>query len=62
MPIPVGSYDGMLAGPKGSVLIISGPTLSKYTVADKKLEEMVKGGSQYAVSANGEKLLFKSGR
>lgn len=61
MPIPVGNYDGMLAGPKGNVLIVSGPTISKYTVADKKLEEMVKGGSQFAVSANGEKLLFRSG-
>lgn len=61
IPIPVGNYDGMLAGPKGNVLILSGSTLSKYTVADKKLEEMVKGGSQFAVSANGEKLLFKSG-
>lgn len=61
MPVPVGNYDGMLAGPKGSVLIISGPTLSKYTINDKKLEELVKGGSQFAVSANGENLLFNSG-
>jgi tricorn protease len=61
MPIPVGEYDGMLAGPKGAVFILSGATISKYTVADKKLDEMVKGGSQYIVSANGEKLLFKSG-
>ena len=61
MPVPVGDYDGLLPGPKGSVFIASGPTLSKYTVADKKLEEMVKGGSQFAVSANGEKLLFKAG-
>jgi tricorn protease len=61
MPIPVGAYDGMLTGPKGSVLIISGPTLTKYTVTDMKLDQMVTGGSQFAVSANGEKLLFKSG-
>jgi tricorn protease len=61
MPIPVGTYDGMLPGPKGNVLLLSGPTISKYTVAEKKLEELVKGGAQYAVSANGEKLLFKSG-
>ncbi len=61
MPIPVGNYDGMLSGPKGNVLISSGPTLSKYSVADKKLEELVRGGSQFVVSANGEKLLFKSG-
>lgn len=61
MPIPVGNYDGLLAGPKGSLFISAAGALSKYTVADKKLEEMVKGGSQFAVSANGEKLLFKSG-
>lgn len=61
IPIPVGNYQGMIAGPKGSVMIISGPVISKYTVEDKKLEEMVKGGSQFAVSANGEKLLFRSG-
>lgn len=62
MPIPVGNYDGMLPGPKGSVLIAAGPSLSKFTVADKKGEELVKGGSEWAVSANGEKLLFKSGQ
>ena len=61
MPIPVGEYDGLLAGPKGIVLIIAGPAISKYSVADKKMEELVKGGSQFAVSANGEKLLFKAG-
>lgn len=61
MPIPVGNYNGMLAGPKGSVLIVSGPTINLYTVASKKLEELVKGGAQFAVSANGEKLLFRSG-
>ena len=42
-------------------MIISGSTISKYIVEDKKLEEIVKGGSQFSVSANGEKLLFKSG-
>lgn len=61
MPVPVGNYDAMLAGPKGTVFIQSGPTLSKYIVADKKMEDIVKGGFQYVVSRNGEKLLFKSG-
>jgi len=60
MPIAVGEYDGLLAGPKGNVLIISGPGVSKYSVADKKLEELAKG-ARFAVSANGEKLLFKAG-
>lgn len=61
MPIPVGSYDALLAGSKGSLLISTGKSLSKYTVADKKLDELVKSGSEFAVSANGEKLLFKAG-
>ena len=61
IPVSVGNYDGMIAGPKGTVMIISGSTISKYIVEDKKLEEIVKGGSQFSVSANGEKLLFKSG-
>ncbi len=61
MPVPVGNYDAMLAGPKGTVFIQSGPTLSKYILADKKMEDIVKGGFQYVVSRNGEKLLFKSG-
>ncbi len=61
MPVPVGEYDGMLTGPKGSVLIVAGDKLSKYTIADKKMEALVEHGNQYAVSANGEKLLFKSG-
>ncbi len=61
MPIPTGNYDGLLTGPKGSVLIISGSSLSKYVIADKKMEDLVKGGSQFAVSANAEKILFKSG-
>lgn len=61
MPVPVAAYDGMLPGPKGTVMIVSGPAVSKFSVADRKMEELVKGGSQFAVSANGEKLLFKSG-
>jgi tricorn protease len=60
MPIPVGNYDELLSGPKGSVLIVSSGSLSKYTVADKKMEQMVTG-SQFSVSANGEKLLLRSG-
>jgi tricorn protease len=61
MPVPVGNYDGTLAGPKGTVFISTGGSLSKYTVADKKMEQMV-SGSQFSISANGEKLLFRSGQ
>jgi tricorn protease len=60
LPIPDGNYDGMSNGPKGSVFITSGNTVSKFTVDTKKLDEFVKGAS-ISVSSNGEKLLFKSG-
>lgn len=61
MPVPVAEYSGLLPGPKGSVLIIAGPALSKYTIADKKTDQMVMGGFAYSVTPNGEKLLFRSG-
>ncbi|HLX92055.1 MAG TPA: PDZ domain-containing protein, partial [Puia sp.] len=60
MPIPVAEYGGMLPGPKGTVLIIEDHKISRYNVSDKKLEEIVNGGSRFAVSADREKLLFKS--
>ncbi len=61
LPIPDGSYDGMLNGPKGSVFIVSGATINKFVVDTKKMDEFVKGATQATVSANGEKMLFKSG-
>lgn len=35
--------------------------LSSFPYAEQHLDQMVTGGSQFAVSANGEKQLFKSG-
>jgi tricorn protease len=60
LPIPEGNYDGMINGPKGSVFITSGQVVSKFVLETKKLDEFVKAASQVSVSANGEKLLFKS--
>ncbi|MHA4809217.1 S41 family peptidase [Flavitalea flava] len=60
LPIPVGEYDQMISGPKGSIFIGSGQTISKFTLEGKKLDEFVKNASDAVVSANGEKLLFKS--
>jgi tricorn protease len=60
MPIPVSAYNGLLAGPKGSFFIAAGPSLSKYTITDKKMEPFVMGGFQYSVTPNGEKLLMRS--
>lgn len=55
-----GEYDQMLSGPKGSVFIIGGPSISKFTIDTKKFDDFAKG-SDASVSANGEKILFKSG-
>ena len=60
LPIPEGNYDGMINGPKGSVFIIAGQIVSKFVLETKKIDEFVKAASQVSVSANGEKLLFKS--
>ncbi|HLK29303.1 MAG TPA: PDZ domain-containing protein [Puia sp.] len=60
MPLPVAEYGGMLPGPKGTVLIIEGRKISKYNVADKKKEDIVTDGNSFAVSADREKLLFKT--
>jgi tricorn protease len=60
MPIAVDEYDRMISGPKGTVFIGAGSTLSKFSLEGKKLDEFVKNSSEEFVSANGEKLLFKS--
>jgi len=61
LPIPVDNYNRMISGPKGSVFIGSGQTLGKFTLEGRKLDEFVKNVSEAVVSANGEKLLLKSG-
>jgi len=61
LPIPVDEYNTMIAGPKGSLFIRNGQTLSKFTLEGKKLEEFAKGVSDARVSANGEKILLRSG-
>ncbi|HMH23742.1 MAG TPA: PDZ domain-containing protein [Puia sp.] len=61
VPIPPDNYDRLIAGPKGTVFIGSGPTLSKFTLESKKLDEFAKSASDVSVSSNGEKLLYKSG-
>ncbi len=61
LPIPVAEYDRTLSGPKGTVFIGAGATLSKFSIEGKKLDEFAKLSSQEFVSNNGEKILFKSG-
>jgi tricorn protease len=54
-----GAYDQMLGGPKGTVFITAGQSISKFIIEGKKFDEFAKG-TDASVSANGEKILFKS--
>jgi tricorn protease len=66
LPMPVGRYVTLLAGPKGSVFvgqIVEGQTglvLHKFTFEDREAKEFVRGAGRLAVSADGSKLLFHS--
>lgn len=57
--VPEGAYDQMLGGPKGTVFITTGQSISKFIIEGKKFDEFVKG-TDASVSANAEKILFKS--
>ncbi|HVU99657.1 MAG TPA: PDZ domain-containing protein [Puia sp.] len=62
LPIAVANYRGMVAGPKGSVFILSGEgTLSRFVLDTKKFDEYGQHVNEVDVSANGEKLLMRSG-
>ena len=67
LPMPVRSYRMMIAGPEGSVFIgesvprSSGMTVQKFTLEDREAEEFVTGVSRVSVSADGKKMLFRSG-
>ncbi len=67
LPMPVRNYRMMVAGPEGSVFIgeyasgSPGMTVQKFTLEDRETEEFVSGASQVAVSADGKKMLFRTG-
>lgn len=67
LPMPVRNYRMMVAGPEGSVFIgeyasgSPGMTVQEFTLEDRETEEFVSGASQVAVSADGKKMLFRTG-
>lgn len=62
LPIPAANYRAMIAGPKGSVFIQTGEgVLSRFVLDTKKFDEYAQHVSEADVSANGEKLLIRSG-
>ncbi len=67
LPMPVRSYNGVVAGPEGSVFIGEfvpnerGLTLHKFSMEDREASVFAQGVSQVSVSADGQKLLYRSG-
>ncbi len=68
--IPARNYNGLYAGKAGTLFITEipqtqagpfGVTLHKYDVEKRKLDEVKAGINGFAVSANGEKMLLRTG-
>ena len=68
LPMPVGTYVTTVAGPEGSVFIgesdADGPgmKLHKFTLEDRESTEFASGVSRVSVSADGKKILYRSGK
>ncbi len=72
LPIPAKNYAGLAAGKKGQLFLLEapvveplrGPTklaLSKFDLESRKTETLAEGISAFALSANGEKMLLRTG-
>jgi tricorn protease len=72
MPIPVKNYYGLSAGKAGELFVMEGPlvmppdgppvlTIYKFTLKTRKTDKLVDGASVFALSFNGEKMLYKEG-
>ncbi|MGD0224511.1 MAG: PDZ domain-containing protein [Terriglobia bacterium] len=73
MPIPARNYFGLSAGKEGEIILVEGPpvipfdgppvlTVSKFTLKTRKTDKLLDGVSAFAVSFNGEKMLYKQGQ
>jgi tricorn protease len=60
LPVPAGNYDRLISGPKGTVFMVAGSTISKFSIEGKKMDEFVSNAGSPSISANGEKILFSS--
>lgn len=76
LPIPAKNYLSLLAGKKGQFLLAEGPavlpvedesdgppqaTIHRFDMEKRKSEKLVDGVRQFAVSHNGEKILYQQG-
>ena len=73
MPIPAKNYFGLGAGKEGEIYLLEGPpvipfdeppifTAYKFAFKTRKTDKLVEGISAFAVSFNGEKMLYKQGQ
>ncbi|MGA2987593.1 MAG: PDZ domain-containing protein [Terriglobia bacterium] len=73
MPIPARNYFGLSAGKEGEILVVEGPlviphheppkfAVNKFTFKTRKTDKLVEGISAFAVSFNGEKMLYQQGQ
>jgi len=73
LPIPAKNYLGLAAGKAGQLFLVAGPSLgmeqeepggleiSRFDLEKRRPERLVDGVSAFALSANGEKMLYRSG-
>ena len=72
LPVPARNYLGLSTGKEGEVFLLEAPpvpsddgppslTLQKFTLKTRKTDKLLEGISAFALSANGEKMLYKQG-
>jgi tricorn protease len=76
LPIPARNYFGLIAGKAGSFYLLEAPlvmpledlgdgppptSVQRFDMAKRKLEKFIDNVTQFAVSNNGEKLLYRTG-
>ena len=75
LPIPPKNYVGLLAGKARTIFLLEGPTVAgldgnggrsaitvrRFDLDKRKTEKVVEGATQFAVSENGEKMLYRHG-
>jgi tricorn protease len=73
LPIPAANYFSLWAGREGELFVVNGPvvsldedgppqlTVSKFNLKTRKTDKIIEGPTVFALSANGEKMLYKQG-
>jgi tricorn protease len=73
LPVPAANYVAIAAGKEGELFLVQAPlvvigedgppkmTVSKFDLKSRKTDKVVDGVAGFAVSANGEKMLYRQG-